>query len=126
MFVFCNFKINFVKLMELNYFEDGDLFMCVYKFNWISIDVVVVIEIKIFYLEIKFMVVVRYGKKLIVKYFDYGYVFFILEVFKKMKKWLYLFMFVVFYIFLNILLFEGINVSFNGFEVELLVNIIVK
>lgn len=75
MFVLRNLKRNLVKFMELNYFVDDDLFMCVYKFNCLSIELVIVVEMKFFYLDIKFMVVVRYDKKLIVNYYDFVYNF---------------------------------------------------
>lgn len=63
--------------MEFNYYVDDDFLMCIYKFNCLSIEVVVVIEMKFFYLDIKFMVVVRYEKKLIVNYYDFVYIFLI-------------------------------------------------
>lgn len=127
MFVLRNLKINLVKFMELNYFVDDDLFMCVYKFNCLSIDLVIVVEMKFFYLDIKFMVVVRYDKKLIVNYYDFVYNFLSLMEVKKMKKCFYLFIFVILYVFINLLLIKGQNGSDNGIDlVILLVNVIVK
>lgn len=126
MYVPRNLKINPVKPMELNHFEDGDPPMRVHKFNRSSIEAAVAIEIKIFQPEVKFMVALRYGKKPTANHYDYGHTFPTLEEAKKMKKRPHPFTFVVPHTLLNLLLTEGNNGSGNASEAALLANITAK
>lgn len=129
MFVPRNVKINPVKPMELNHFEDGDPPMRVHKFNRSSIDAAVAVQIMTFHPEIKFMIAVRYGKKPTANHYDYGHTFPTLEASKKMKRKPHPFTFVVPHTQLNTLLLAGINITSNGTvksEAELLANITAK
>ena len=126
MFVPRNLKINPVKPMELNHFEDGDPPMRIHKFNRSSIEAAIAIEIKTFHSGIKFMVAVRYGKKPTANHYDYAYTFPSLEESKTMKKRPHPFTYVIPHTLVNLLLTEGNNGSGNGSEPISLTNVTIK
>lgn len=126
MFVPRNLKINPVKPMELNHFEDGDPPMRVHKFNRSSLDAGIAVEIKTFHPRIRFMVAVRYDKKPTANHYDYAHTFPTLEESKKMKKRPHPFTYVIPHTLINTLLFGNKNESDNDTKADASQNITIK
>ena len=126
LFVPRDLNLHPVKPMELNHFEDGDPPMRVHKFNRSSVEVAIVIEMKLFHPNVKLMVALRYDKKPTANHYDFAHTFPSLEEAEMMKKRPHPFTFVVPHTLLNPLLTTGQNQTENGTFSSLLANVTIK